>query len=83
MFGSVLFRATESLEFPPPLSSQPARLLTRIRDPIWDGIYAPVAMAVAMASESLNFMQFLTIRRYLTLVFLVLIALLLVLAIWP
>lgn len=83
VFGSVLFGASESVEFPPPGSSQPARLLTRLRDPIWDGVYAPMAMAVAVASERLNVLQFLTIRRYLTLVFLLLIALLLVLAIWP
>ena len=38
--------------------------------------------AVAIAADLLNHMQFLTIRRYLSLVFTVLVTLLLVLAIW-
>jgi hypothetical protein len=38
---------------------------------------------VGFAAEKLNALQFLTIRRYLSLVFLALILLLLVLAIWP
>jgi hypothetical protein len=37
---------------------------------------------VNFAADRLNVLQFLTIRRYLTLVFLALVALLLVLAIW-
>ena len=40
-------------------------------------------MFIGYATERLNVMQFLTIRRYLTLVFAVLVLLLLVLAIWP
>ena len=45
-------------------------------------IYAPVAGAVGFAADRLNWLQFLTIRRYLSLVFLALIFLLLVLAVW-
>ena len=41
-----------------------------------------MASAVSFAADRLNVLQFLTIRRYLTLVFLTLVALLLVLAIW-
>ncbi len=37
----------------------------------------------AYAADRLNVLQFLTIRRYLTLVFTALVLLLLVLAIWP
>jgi hydrogenase-4 component B len=54
-----------------------------LRDLIWDYGYAPVASFVGFASERLNVLQFLTIRRYLTLVFALLVFLLLVLAIWP
>jgi hypothetical protein len=53
-----------------------------VRDPIWDWLYAPIARAVGFVAERLNHLQFLTIRLYLTLVFLALVGLLLVLAIW-
>ena len=45
-------------------------------------IYAPVAEAVRLAADRLNVLQFLTIRRYLSLVFVALVVLLLVIAIW-
>ena len=44
--------------------------------------YAPIASAVSLSSKRLNRLQFLTIRRYLSLVFATLVTLLLVLAIW-
>ena len=54
-----------------------------LRDLIWDAVYAPIAVVIGYAAERLNVLQFLTIRRYLTLVFAALVLLLLVLAIWP
>jgi NADH:ubiquinone oxidoreductase subunit 5 (subunit L)/multisubunit Na+/H+ antiporter MnhA subunit len=83
VFGSVVFRAAENLEMPPPGSSRPARLKVYLADLAWDCLYVPVGLAVAAAGERLNVLQFLTIRRYLSLVFLVLVTLLLVLALWP
>ena len=83
VFGTVVFRARESVEMPPPGSIRPARYHADLRDLIWDVIYVPVAAAVNALADRLNHVQFLTIRRYLTLVFLVLVALLLVLALWP
>ena len=68
---------------PPPGSTAPARLSVELRDLIWDMLYAPIAVAVAFAAERLNYLQFLTIRSYLSLVFAALVLLLLVLAIWP
>jgi len=53
-----------------------------LHDLIWEGMYQPIAVAVGFSSERLNRLQFLTIRRYLSLVFATLVALLLVLAIW-
>jgi formate hydrogenlyase subunit 3/multisubunit Na+/H+ antiporter MnhD subunit len=82
VFGTVVFRAREIGEMPPPGSTQPARLTVELRDPIWDALYAPFEEGVAYATEKLNVLQFLTIRRYLSLVFSVLVLLLLVLAIW-
>ena len=83
VFGSVVFGAREIGEMPPPGSSAPARLTVELRDLIWDRLYAPITTAINFAAEHLNYLQFLTIRRYLTLVFAALILLLLVLAIWP
>ncbi|HXV24293.1 MAG TPA: hydrogenase 4 subunit B [Alphaproteobacteria bacterium] len=83
VFGSLVFGARETVVMPPPGSIQPARLTVELRDLVWDGLYAPVAGAVSFVSERLNILQFLTIRRYLSLVFLALIMLLLALALWP
>ena len=72
----------EKLSMPAPGDTRPARFSLVIGDPVWDVLYAPVAGAVGFAATKLNRLQFLTIRRYLTLVFLALVGLLLVLAIW-
>jgi NADH:ubiquinone oxidoreductase subunit 5 (subunit L)/multisubunit Na+/H+ antiporter MnhA subunit len=82
VFGTLIFRAREHVEMPPPGSTRPARLTVELRDLVWDGLYAPIAGLVGRAADRLNVLQFLTIRRYLSLVFLALVALLLVLAIW-
>jgi formate hydrogenlyase subunit 3/multisubunit Na+/H+ antiporter MnhD subunit len=80
VFGSLVFRAREHGVMPPPGSTAPARLTVTVRDPIWDTFYAPISELVAFATERLNVLQFLTIRRYLSLVFAALVLLLLVLA---
>ncbi|HJW42091.1 MAG TPA: hydrogenase 4 subunit B [Rhizomicrobium sp.] len=82
VFGSVVFHARERVEMPPPGDSRPAVLQVELRDPVWDFLYAPIALAVGFAAERLNHLQFLTIRSYLSLVFVLLILLLLVAAIW-
>ncbi len=82
VFGTLVFRAREKVDMPPPGDMRPARFTVEMHDPIWEALYAPVAGAVAIASEKLNVLQFLTIRRYLALVFFALVALLLGLATW-
>lgn len=82
VFGTLVFRAREEVDMPPPGDLRPAALHVRLQDLVWDGIYAPVAGAVGFAADRLNHLQFLTIRRYLSLVFLALVFLLLVLAVW-
>ncbi len=81
VFGTVVFAAREIGEMPPPGSAAPARLTVETHDLIWEMLYAPIGRAVAFATERANILQFLTIRRYLTLVFVALVLLLLVLAI--
>jgi len=83
VFGTVVFHAREIGEMPPPGSTAPARLTVELRDLIWDRIYAPIGTGIAYTAERLNYLQFLTIRSYLTLVFAALVFLLLVLSIWP
>ena len=82
VFGSLLFLAREQVEMPPPGDTGAARFRVEMRDLIWEIGYAPIAGAVGFAADRLNRMQFLTIRRYLSLVFLALVGLLLVLVIW-
>jgi len=82
VYGTAVFRVREIGEMPPPGSITPARLTVELRDLIWDALYAPVADAIGFATERINILQFLTIRRYLSLVFAALVFLLLVLAIW-
>ncbi len=80
VFGSLVFAAREIGEMPPPLSPAPARLAVEMRDLIWDALYAPIATVIGFTTDRINLLQFLTIRRYLTLVFAALIVLLLVVA---
>ncbi len=82
VFGTLAFGARDHVEMPPPGDIRPARLRIELHDLIWEGMYQPIATAVALSSERLNRLQFLTIRRYLSLVFATLVTLLLVLAIW-
>ncbi|PBB25535.1 MULTISPECIES: hydrogenase 4 subunit B [unclassified Mesorhizobium] len=83
VFGAFAFRAREKVEVPAPGETGPARLTVEIHDVIWETFYLPIGRAIDFATDHLNHLQFLTIRRYLTLVFLFLIVLLLVLALWP
>ena len=80
VFGSVIFGAREIGEMPPPSSPLPARLQVELHDLIWDGLYAPIAKVIGFATDRINILQFLSIRRYLTLVFVALVVLLLVVA---
>jgi hydrogenase-4 component B len=82
VFGTVVFQAREAVDMPPPGDTRPARLAVTVRDLVWEGVYARVADGVAVVAERLNHLQFLTIRQYLSLVFVALVGLLLVVSIW-
>jgi formate hydrogenlyase subunit 3/multisubunit Na+/H+ antiporter MnhD subunit len=83
VFGTLIFRASERVEMPPPGDLAPARITVRLSDLIWDTLYRPIAGAVDDVAGRLNQFQYLSIRRYLSFVFAALVGLLLVLAIWP
>ena len=82
VFGPVVFQARERVDMPLPGDARPARLTVTLRDLPWDAIYVPIAEVIWFAAEKLNHLQFLTIRKYLSLVFVALIALLLTVALW-
>jgi formate hydrogenlyase subunit 3/multisubunit Na+/H+ antiporter MnhD subunit len=82
VFGPLAFRAREAVELPPPGDPAPARFTLRLADPAWAAIYTPLAGAVGFAADRLNRLQYLTIRRYLAIVFGLLVGLLLAVAIW-
>jgi hypothetical protein len=82
VFGTRLLRVREDVHMPSPGDTSPARLSVDLRDLIWDGLYAPLSRVVSFGADYLNRLQFLTVRRYLGLVFFALVSLLLVLAIW-
>jgi hypothetical protein len=82
VFGTLVFRARERVELPPPGDTGPARLHVVLRDLVWEALYVPIAGGVGRVADRLNPLQFLTIRRCLSLVFLALVGLLLVLALW-
>ena len=67
---------------PPPGSTAPARIVQSLPDPIWNALYATIETAVDRLATAMNALQFLTIRRYLSFVFLALVGLLLALTIW-
>ncbi|MDL2397991.1 hydrogenase 4 subunit B [Rhizobium mayense] len=82
VFGTLVFRAREEVDMPAPGDLRPARFAVKTHDLIWEELYLPIIGAVGFVAEKLNHLQFLTIRRYLSLVFLALVFLLLVLALW-
>ncbi|MCA1407746.1 hydrogenase 4 subunit B [Ensifer sp. IC3342] len=82
VYGTLAFRARERVDMPAPGDLRPARLVVETHDLTWDRLYLPIVGGVGFLAEKLNHLQFLTIRRYLSLVFLALVVLLLVLALW-
>ena len=80
---SDVFLLRETVDMPPPGDPRPARLGVHMQDLVWDVFYAPISSWISICTEKFNRLQFLTIRRYLSLVFASLVLLLLVVAIWP
>jgi formate hydrogenlyase subunit 3/multisubunit Na+/H+ antiporter MnhD subunit len=83
VFGDLVFQARERVDMPLPGDPKPARLEVTMHDLLWDSVYAPISGWIWAASERLNSLQFLTIRQYLSLVFVALVGLLLAVSLWP
>ncbi|MCC6983636.1 MAG: hydrogenase 4 subunit B [Bauldia sp.] len=80
VFGSVLLRARERVNMPAPGELRPAFFRVELHDFVWEKLYAPIERAISFGADNLNRLQFLTIRQYLSLVFVLLVVLLLALA---
>jgi formate hydrogenlyase subunit 3/multisubunit Na+/H+ antiporter MnhD subunit len=78
VFGTLVFRARERVVMPPPGDTRVARIDLELHDTVWEAFYAPVIAAVAWFADRSNRLQFLTIRRYLMLVFAALVVLLVI-----
>jgi NADH:ubiquinone oxidoreductase subunit 5 (subunit L)/multisubunit Na+/H+ antiporter MnhA subunit len=83
VFATVAFQARETVDMPVPGDMRPARFTLGLHDLVWERLYAPVAGSVGTIADRLNAFQYMTIRRYLSLVFVALIALLSMVALWP
>jgi formate hydrogenlyase subunit 3/multisubunit Na+/H+ antiporter MnhD subunit len=82
VFGEVVFRASEQVEMPPPGDTRPARFTAHWHDLVWERLYRPAARLVEAAADRLNVLQYLTVRRYLGMMFAALVTLLIVVAAW-
>src|SRR5437016_732563 len=78
VFGGVVFRAREHVAMPAPGDTGPARLEVELHDTLWEALNAPVIRLVDAVTARVNLLQFLTIRRYLTLVVSALVLLLII-----
>ena len=82
VYKGIVLGSVEVLEMPPPGDLRPARFAVRYRDYAWRNLYANPASAVIAVAVRVNAFQFLTIRRYLVLMFSTLVLLLLIMAVW-
>ncbi|MGQ3676055.1 hydrogenase 4 subunit B [Xanthobacter sp. TB0139] len=83
VFGVTLFAGRERVEMPPPGDNRPARITLDEQDPAWVYLFTPLVAGLNWLTEKSNRLPYLTIRQYLGIVFLVLVLLLGVLALWP
>ena len=76
LFGSTAFRAVEHVDMPAPGDVRAAHFSVSMRDLAWEWFYAPIVAVLQWLTERMNALQFLTIRRYLSLMFAALVLLL-------
>jgi hydrogenase-4 component B len=76
VYGAAAFSAQETVVMPPPGDIRPARFSVVAVDHLWRAFYAAPGRTVLGLSVRLNVFQFLTIRRYLVLMFVTLVILL-------
>ncbi len=82
IFGGILFLAREEVDMPLPGDTRAAGFTVKTTDPAWALIFTPLASLLKTITDGINFLQFLTVRRFLSLMFAALVILLIVVAIW-
>lgn len=82
VYKGIVLGAVEAVEMPPPGDLGPAHFSLRFKDYAWRNLYVRPGGALLALADRFNAFQFLTIRRYLVLMFCTLIALLVVTAVW-
>ncbi len=82
VYKGVVLGTVEMLDMPPPGDLRPAHFSVRFRDYAWRNLYAAPAVGLLALAGRFNVFQFLSIRRYLVLMFSTLIVLLIVTAVW-
>jgi len=82
VFGTLVFGARDEITMPPPGDQRPARFHLHMHDLVWETLYVPIVRAVGYVALHSNRLQFLTIRKYLSVVFALLIVLLVVVVVW-
>ncbi|MBX9635372.1 MAG: hydrogenase 4 subunit B, partial [Magnetospirillum sp.] len=79
-FAATIFRARETVVMPEPGDPAPARHQVHMIDPIWTGLYERLGRLVGTIADQVNRLQYLTVRRYLLMMFCTLVFMLLVVA---
>ena len=82
VYKGIVLDAVETLDMPPPGDLRPGHFSVRFKDYAWRNLYLRPAAGVLGLTLRINAFQFLTVRRYLVLMFCTLIALLVVTAVW-
>ncbi|CAA7611807.1 Formate hydrogenlyase subunit 3/Multisubunit Na+/H+ antiporter, MnhD subunit [Candidatus Terasakiella magnetica] len=81
VFTTSLFSARETVDMPEPGEMRPASLKVRMIDPVWRVFYQTIIDGVGYIADQVNRIQFLTVRRYLLMMFITLVFMLLVVAV--
>lgn len=80
VFGSVAFRARDEVDMPQPGETRAANFRVHLDDPAWRLLFTPLVKLTERWADAVNRLQFLTIRRHLSLMFFALVVLLAVVA---
>jgi formate hydrogenlyase subunit 3/multisubunit Na+/H+ antiporter MnhD subunit len=78
---ATLFGARETVTMPAPGDMAPATHRLELSDPVWRVLYGPLIRAVEWLADGVNRLHFLSVRRYLLMMFVTLVILLLAVAI--
>jgi hypothetical protein len=82
VLGHIAFGIRIHLSMPKPGETRAAHFRVEIGDRVWANLYRPLVRAIDFSAGAFNQLQTLTIRGYLSLVFVALVGLLFMVAVW-